>query len=321
MKKILFISGIGLCICLLFAACEKDDITPAIDFPHLYEIVDNPADPVQHKCFELYKTYHVPVYFNDTIARTFVRFNRQGDSVFRVETLDMPWKFTSVEDNTFWEYVFLTGQDEKLKALYTVEKYLESLSVPLRPFSVLVAKSAVVGTKDATRKLGSYVGYRVVLITGAEDLDEEATLEMAAKLKKDMVAYKVTNYTEELNAFNKISKEWYNTAWANLPGVDEDFSSSQKTLWGSLDEEELAEIRLVVGKFGFLGGKNDNVISWIGGGSSSPENKDTDLKMYLDEMLKYPKDVFKSRWGHAPLVMEKYAILYRIIAEKLEVEL
>lgn len=321
MKKILFITGIGLWCCLLFTACEKDDITPAIDFPHLYEIVDNPADPVQHKCFELYKTYHVPVYFNDTIARTFVRLDRQGDSVFRVETLDMSWKFTSVEDNTSWEYVFLTGQDEKLKALHTVEMYLESLSVPLRPFSVLVAKSAVVGTKDAARNLGSYVGYRVVLITGAEDLDEEATLEMAAKLKKDMVAYKVANYTDELNAFNKISKEWYNTAWSNLPGVDEDFSSSQKTFWGSLDEEELAEIRMVVGQFGFLGGKNDNVISWIGGGSSSPENKDADLKMYLDEMLKYPKDVFKSRWGHAPLVMEKYAILYRIIAEKLEVEL
>lgn len=321
MKKILFITGIGLCICLLFAACEKDDITPAIDFPHLYEIVDNPDDPVQHKCFELYKTYHVPVYFNDTIARIFAGFDRQGDSVFRVETLDMSWKFTSVEDNTSFGYVFLTGQDEKLKALHMVEMYLESLSVPLRPFSILVTESAVSKTGNAETKVSSFVGYRVVLITGAEDLDEEAALKMAAKLKKDMVAYKVGNYTDELNAFNKISKEWYGAVWTNLPGVEQGFSSSQQTLWGPLGEGDLAEIRQVVGQFGFLGGQNDNAISWIGGGKYSPADKDADLKMYLDEMLKYPKDVFKERWGHAPLVMEKYAILYGIIAEKLEVEL
>ena len=53
----------------------------------------------------------------------------------------------------------------------------------------------------------------------------------------------------------------------------------------------------------------------------SPEDKEADLKMYLDEMLKYSKEEFKARWGHAPLVMEKYDILYGIIAEKLEVEL
>lgn len=321
MKNILLKAGFGWWICLLLIACGEEEITPAIDFPHLYEIKDNPDDPVQHKCFELYTTYHVPVYFNDTIARTFVGWDRQGDSVFRTETLDMTWKFTSWENNTSYSYVFLTETEEKLKALHTVEKYLESLSVPLRPFSILVAQSAVSKTGGGEKAVSSYVGYRVVLITGAENLDEEATVVMAEKLKKDMIAYKVANYTEELNAFNKISKEWYNVSWSSLPGVAEDFSSSQVWIFGKLDEEELAEIRLVVGQFGFLGGQNDNMISWIGGGAMSPEDKEADLKMYLDEMLKYSKEEFKVRWGHAPLVMEKYDILYGIIAEKLEVEL
>ena len=320
-NKLLFRIGMGLWFCCFFMACGEEDITPKIDFPHLYEIVDNPNDPVQHKRFELYNRYHVPVYFNDTIARTFVRMDRQGDSVYQVETLDMTWKFTSQENNLSFGYVYLTEAEKQLKALHTVEKYLESLSVPLMPFSVLVTKSAVTTTGGTDTDVSSYVGFRVVLITGAENLDEAGTIKLAAKLKTDMIAYKVANYTSELGSFNKISQEWYNTKWENLPGTPEDFSSSQRGLFGPLPESDLAEIRTVVGKFGFLGGQNDNVISWIGGGMSSPKDKDQDLKMYLDEMLKYSKEKFKERWGHASLVMEKYDILYKIIAEKLEVKL
>lgn len=320
-NKLLLKTGFGVWFCLLLLACNEDDIVPSIDFPHLYNIVDNPDDPVQHQRFKLYETYQVPVYFNDTIARTFIQTDQKGDSVFRIETLDMTWKFTSQEKNTSFGYVFLTDADEQLRALHTVKKYLESLSIPLRPFSILVTKSAISKTGTAETKVSSYVGYRVVLITGAENLDESGTIQLAEKLKKDMIAYKVANYKDELEAFNKISKEWYNIQWTNLPDVPEDFSSSQRTLWGSLGEEELAEIRSVVGKFGFLGGQNDNVISWFGGGANSPKDKDDDLKMFLDEMLKYSKEQFTTRWEHAPLVMEKYNILYKVIAENLKVKL
>lgn len=321
MKKLLLKIGIGIWLCCFFAACGEDDITPAIDFPHLYEITDDPNDPVQHKRFELYTTYRVPVYFNDTIAHTLVGEDRQGEPVYSVETLDMTWKFTSQEKNTSFEYVYLTKAEEQLNALHTVEKYLESLSVPLMPFSVLVTRSAVSKTGTVGEKISSLVGFRVVLITGAEDLDEAGTIALAAKLKKEMIAYKIVNYTSELGEFNKVSKDWYDMKWTGLPGVPAGFSSSQVFIFGPLPEEDLAEIRTVVGRFGFLGGQNDNVISWIGGGANSPKDKDQDLKMYLDEMLKYSKAKFKERWGHASLVMEKYDILYKVIAEKLEVEL
>lgn len=322
MKKIMFRRLLlGVVLGLSGAACQKEEITPSIAFPQLYEIKDNADDPVQHRRYELWKTYNVPVYFNDTIAKTFVGMDHAGDSVFRTETIDLNWGFTSQEKNTHFEYVYLTDEEEQMNALEVVEKYLASLSVPLRPFSVLVTRSALSVTGGAGTEVPNKVGYRTVLITGVEQMTEKEAAEMVQLLKKEMIKNKMSNYTDELTAFNKISKEWFNTMWTNLPGVPDGFSSSKRGLFGPLSEEALKEIRLVVGRFGFLGGQNDNVISWIGGGRYSPENKDDDLNMYLDEMLSYSKTEFKTRWGHAPLVMEKYDILYGVIAEKLEVEL
>lgn len=174
-------------------------------------------------------------------------------------------------------------------------------------------------TNSTEEPLTSNVGYKVVLITGAEDLDEAATVALVAKLKKEMVSSKVVNYTDELKKFNAISKDWYNTAWKGLPGVPDNFTSSTVRFFLGLKPHP--DRRKIVGQFGFLGGQNDNVAAFFGGGMSSPENANDDLQMYLDEMLNYSKKEFKSLWGTSALVMEKYDILYEIIAEKLEVEL
>lgn len=54
-----------LLICLLLACLKEDGITPGIGFENLYTIQDDPNDSIQHKRYELYTTYGVPVFFND----------------------------------------------------------------------------------------------------------------------------------------------------------------------------------------------------------------------------------------------------------------
>lgn len=53
----------------------------------------------------------------------------------------------------------------------------------------------------------------------------------------------------------------------------------------------------------------------------SPRKNETDLVLYITEMLRLSRDEFEELWGDCPLVMEKYEILYDIVANKLGVEL
>ena len=83
-----------LLACLLLACQKEDGITPGTGFENLYTIQDDPNDSIQHKRYELYTTYGVPVFFNDTIGKVFVKTDVNGDSVFRYETLDLNWAFS-----------------------------------------------------------------------------------------------------------------------------------------------------------------------------------------------------------------------------------
>ena len=78
-----------LLACLLLACQKEDGITPGTGFENLYTIQDDPNDSIQHKRYELYTTYGVPVFFNDTIGKVFVKTDVNGDSVFRYETLEL----------------------------------------------------------------------------------------------------------------------------------------------------------------------------------------------------------------------------------------
>ena len=59
MKKI----GLYMLLACLLLACQKEDgITPGTGFENLYTIQDDPNDSIQHKRYELYTTYEVPVF-------------------------------------------------------------------------------------------------------------------------------------------------------------------------------------------------------------------------------------------------------------------
>ena len=71
---------------LAFCSCQKEDaLENEIDFSNPYAIEDS-DDPIQKKRFEIFNKYGVPVYFNDTIGRQFVRNDINGNPYYRYET-------------------------------------------------------------------------------------------------------------------------------------------------------------------------------------------------------------------------------------------
>ena len=100
-------------------------------YENFWEIKDNPNDPVQHRAFEIYQKYGVPVFSNDTIGKIFVKVDIHGDSVFRYETIDLNWNFSSESYNTPYTHTYIKETDKCLVALELAAKYLETNPLPV----------------------------------------------------------------------------------------------------------------------------------------------------------------------------------------------
>ena len=87
---------IYICFCLLMITCSKEStLESRINLDELYVIQDDPDDPVKHRIYEIYETYGIPVYFNDTIGRIFLKSDVHGPPVYQYENLDLAWGYDS----------------------------------------------------------------------------------------------------------------------------------------------------------------------------------------------------------------------------------
>ena len=66
-------------------ACSKEStLESRINLDELYVIQDDPDDPVKHRIYEIYETYGIPVYFNDTMGNRFINMKNWiwlGDTI------------------------------------------------------------------------------------------------------------------------------------------------------------------------------------------------------------------------------------------------
>ena len=87
---------------------------------------------------------------------------------------------------------------------------------------------------------------------------------------------------------------------------------------GTWSDEQVDEyfdhVRGLAGAFGFIGYGDY-------GFRYTPDNVEKDLELYLEAMMKYPREEFLERWESSPLVIKKYEVLYSIIKEELGIEL
>lgn len=338
MKNVIY-----LFLALLVLGCEKEaELTSKIEIENLYGIQDDPSDPVKHRIFEIYNEYGVPVYFNDTIGRVFVKNDVTGNAVYRYETLDLAWNYSSYDDVTY-EYEYMTDPDEQMIALGIIENYLEMAPKVLYPFNFFVTESAKIidaNDEETVYDNGSFTPYfRTVLMTG--NWTDAQLTGLASEMKLEILKSKIVNYQDLLTEFNEISDQsWYFQLWSNL---DPDYYEFMETECGAMGpyfesyfnpaalsdswpysyilsylgvslSEFQAAIRAAIGKFGFVNSSPTAA-------AMSPASTDEDLVLFITEMLRYSKEEFEELWGECPLVMSKYEILYDVITNKLGIEL
>lgn len=330
MKRLLVI------IASVFAlmSCQKDEvITPALEYNNVYAIIDNPDDSVQHRTYNIYKEFGVPVYFNDTIGRVYIMDDVLGNPIYNYEMLDLAWRYNAYDKDTY-QFDYMTDDKQKMMALDIIEAYLNDVSPALRPFSFFVTKETRKynqGVLNSTIRNSAFnIGYRTILMTGnwtAQQYESQPAL-----MKRQMVINKVANFVDEVAEFSAVSKStWYGgIAWERIY----DFSKIQLVerwtddmqmlyddwagaVWYTAAELEQMRknARTVAGSFGFIKGNHSTK------GLETPSNASYDLQDYVTEALRLSPEEFEEIWGTSPLVMKKYGIIRSIIEDKLFVKL
>lgn len=331
------------CMLALLVACDDSDhLSQNIDFSLPYVIEDDPNDPVQHERYLIYSEYGVPVYFNDTISVRTIGNDFEGQPIYRHETLDMNWGFTShSKQHTLFTYNYLNRQDDQLKGLKYARVFLEESSVNMRPFCIFLVDSVTVknlnNKKSQQPKFVS--GFRCLVLAQFREFDNDSMKINSVSILREICKSKILGDANLVARFGAVSstQHYYDRPWSEL-GLSEDAQSWFKYSWMfdpnvlynegyvealmkefSMEREEVEDIRTTImtgiGHFGFICGWDKS------SASRSPNSVEEDLKYFIDTILKIGGDEFKTRYGVSPLVMEKYDIIYDFVTTELGVKL
>ena len=330
-----------------FTSCTEDELVPSIDFASPYVLTDNPADPVQHARYEIYREYGVPVFFNDTVATYPNGTDYYGHTLTRYETLDLNWKFQSHDRNTV-KYVFdyIRTADEQLAALDFARRFLSRASKKMRPFSMMLADTIHVGARTPIY----YSGFRTLVMTQLAGLSDYQKDSCATAILQGMVLDRVKLNTDLVARFGAVSdkEKYYNRPWvidgANgglgctwgvehkgvfwrpqelwYEGVEEHYVAyAFQTFVNSVEEFEAERARIFreIGRFGFISGSASysNQLAHL----YSPDSINEDLEYFVQQMLLLGRDGFMERYGESALVKRKFNILAEYIEGDLGVQL
>ncbi|MEY8685995.1 hypothetical protein AB9N12_07580 [Bacteroides sp. AN502(2024)] len=353
MKKLVY------CISLisLLLSCSEESLENEIDFSTPYEIQDDPNDPIQHRCYELYRDYGVCVFFKDTIQANYIGTDRLGNPVYRYETLDLNWDFTSHNGKTVtYKFDYLEEDEEKEKALRFADSYLKQASPSMRPFCIFLPKQIRQYVDDKITTPERHSTFRVLAINAEEskllESSDEEINEMCLSIISETVLSRVKQNSDLTARFYSISDKegYYGKYWKEDLGYDLPYAAEPEGAnfgpnsifnedaftkscspnpysilypgngW-TLEKFEETRVGIIkkIGEFGFISGESD------AGGipmshMKSPKQAD-DLEFFVTTMLDLGESKFKERYGGSPLVMKKYTMLAEYIINTLKVEL
>lgn len=350
---------IAYSFCLFFAvlwtACEDTEkLENKIDFSSPYVLTDDPNDPIQHHRYLIFKEYGVPVFFNDTVSQTYIADDYDGEPIYRYETLDLNWSFSSHNKDKvkyMIEYYDEEDIENQEKALKFVDAFLGEASKPMRPFSIFLTKSLTkVEENKAPEAFDYWSGFRTLVIPNVQNVAEERIGEFSSEILRSMLIDKVKGTSTVVNEFGEVSNKnkYYDKPWVNennngglgcvwgvvhkgtywKPSLLYTEAQQKKIVsewWSSginTDEEFEAERAIIfqqIGQFGFICGSQS--YSQMEDHMRSPKNVSEDMEFYLKTILEIGETEFMNRYGESPLVVKKYNILVNYIKDVLKVNI
>lgn len=337
----------------LLVACDDSEVLKnSIDFSSPY-VVEDSDDPIQHRRYEIYQKYQVPVYFNDTISKSYVGTDYAGEPIYRYETLDLNWGFSSQSyGSILYKFQYLTTSEEQDKALDFAENFLSRATGAMRPFCIFLTDtvSVVSVSEDLVTKPVYLSNFRTLVLAQMQNCNAEEMDSLSTSILRSMVTSRVLQNSNLVARFGSVSSTdyYYDRYWLDdgsnnglgcssrwftiFNGI---FQISPNTCFNETNIEQAlsnpfvapyiptredyevvrSEMLLDIGQFGFISGDATS------SRTKSPDSVNDDLNFYLSTLLEIGSAEFEARYGASPLVYEKYQILIDYIENELGVDL
>ncbi len=345
MKRLLYISALSIAFCA--CAKEEPELTHKVQYVNDFVVEDVPDDSVQHERYLIYKDFGVPVFFNDTIKKR-ESFDRSGNPVYSYETVDLNWSYTDYQGKIKYRYKYLTDKGLQMRALKITRRYLSKTSKPMRPFSIMLADTLTISSPSTVTRPLYHVGYRTLALSQIARISDDEIDNVINKTIRSMVYDRVSSNKDLCAQFGEkaVKSAWYRQRWSDLgncPNLakwvllnwaitanslfndppyetfdNEDAADMLEKLEEVGSREQAESIRQAmlqeIGNYGFIRGEHRVT-------SGSPKSLEEDCKFFVEAIMFLGEQGFKQRYGHLPLVMEKYNILAKYITNVLQVDL
>lgn len=219
------------------------------------------------------------------------------------ELEDLRWNLTSFENND-WEIEFFETDEEKQQAYDIIENiFLPHMDPTKLPYSIMPLKdfyelsSSGRKTNISFKSVFRCTAYNIGSFMGMSPEEQETAF-------RNMV-YNIVNktysyYSDEMEDFMAVSDEYYDSYCSEI------FSD-----WEYMDEDEKLE---AVKSIGFTSYYPDSYGEWE---YDEFPYRATDLRAFYRLVLNNTPEEFYEQWEGYDIIIQKYDIMRRIIAEEI----
>ncbi len=336
---------IGMCLLgmAVFTACSKEneDLTPSFADRDWYKLEDS-DDAVDHAFYELFQTYGVPVYYNDTIGREDRGLSREGERMIHYEVLDIAYWITSRTPNAALyslnkKYLENGDKSQLLDAAEFLGEYVfPYLKKSRYPMSFLLVDSIVNNLSDARAQhvFNSYNAMTTTLIGGIDRIGEMSESEkrlLAGYVMAELYVYDIKNNEAYMNLFTEFFDSSVGSTGQSLYGNKRGTSSNS-----ALSTSYLLPAKEWL-TYGFLRFNPTQLIYLLAErvGSKVETNYDLstmdtkligytfplreqDLYEYMARVLAGDDEAFESEYADYPKVLKKYNLMKTLLPLYLE---
>lgn len=292
--------------CLLAISCNKEEtVGVSNEDINWLKIDDNPADPVIHAIYNVYKKTGVPVFYNDTIGHA-TRKDVWGHDYTYYEILHLNYALGNAQNTNspaISSYT-LCERGNVLPAL----NFLDTAILSQLPASVHIPSILLLEDMKSAA-FGSYAfkGFNTIAVAQASSIPQ-----MDADTRRK---YKGAVFRAILTT--PVMGDKYKTALARFFAVSKAFSRTLDIYAnGGIPTYQFSKYitgfprgyNITFQDLGFLGPDPVNQIY-------TPQSTWMDVSMYLEAMMGYSTEEFTNTYQAYPQIMTKYGILKNIVTD------
>lgn len=304
-----------LIIWFLLAGCEKEnEVKPSYLETDWFTIVDNPDDPLQHKVYEVFTDWGIPVFYNDTIGRQDRGLDQSGHPVIFYKILDLNYNLNNPENAFSIRAKHISLIREKSDIWAGIE-LLEEKLFPLLPekfyiHSILLLDSLYEEEWDNKYPLRVYRGMETLAVAGVPEIAGMTEEEKNAWVN-EIAVYLAVNYlaANALDGIDTFRKESYDPVLQRsiygllvCPPRYPGFICVQPDRWevyGFLDYDH--------SQYADIAGPDP--ANW----RYSLVKEEEDLEAFIMAVLSSDEEEFANRYADYPKILRKYRLMADIL--------